>query len=283
MILHTEATKTIIDSIVHNRNRLLALTVHRMKGDRHRCFANTIPKAGTHLIERCLWLMPGIHPAGCHLRAGSGKDVRNMLWFLRLIGQGCFVTAHLAFSEERLSILESLGYRHILLIRDPRDVAVSLAFFLARPAEPFSRKANIANRSFFRNLRSMDERITVAITGEPSIALPSLDQKYETYLPWVEHGSLLVKFEDLVGPRGGGSLERQIVSIMRMASHLGIMLSEKQAAEIADRCYSTRSMTYRRGLIGDWRNHFRQEHKTLLKEQAGRWLIKLGYEQSNDW
>jgi len=38
------------------------------------------------------------------------------------------------------------------------------------------------------------------------------------------------------------------------------------------------SATLRRGVIGDWQNHFTDEHRVAFTEVAGRQLVELGYE-----
>lgn len=40
---------------------------------------------------------------------------------------------------------------------------------------------------------------------------------------------------------------------------------------------------YRKGVSGDWRNHFKEEHIKLFKEKYSDLLIKLGYESDSDW
>lgn len=40
---------------------------------------------------------------------------------------------------------------------------------------------------------------------------------------------------------------------------------------------------YRKGVTGDWKNHFREEHKRFFKERYGAVLIKLGYERDENW
>lgn len=39
----------------------------------------------------------------------------------------------------------------------------------------------------------------------------------------------------------------------------------------------------RKGVAGDWKNHFEEEHKQFFKDKYGSLLIQLGYEQNNDW
>ena len=40
---------------------------------------------------------------------------------------------------------------------------------------------------------------------------------------------------------------------------------------------------YRKGIPGDWKNHFNEEHKKFFKENYNRLLVKLGYEKDDKW
>jgi hypothetical protein len=44
-----------------------------------------------------------------------------------------------------------------------------------------------------------------------------------------------------------------------------------------------KSHTFRSGKTGGWKQHFTDEHKSLFKDVAGDLLVKLGYEENNDW
>lgn len=39
----------------------------------------------------------------------------------------------------------------------------------------------------------------------------------------------------------------------------------------------------RKGIEGDWKNHFSEGHKKMVKDCAGTELIMAGYEENNDW
>jgi hypothetical protein len=40
---------------------------------------------------------------------------------------------------------------------------------------------------------------------------------------------------------------------------------------------------WRKGVSGDWKNHFTNEDKQQFKSIAGELLVELGYEQGTDW
>lgn len=40
---------------------------------------------------------------------------------------------------------------------------------------------------------------------------------------------------------------------------------------------------YRKGVAGDWRNYFTEEHRAFFKERYPGLVVKLGYETSADW
>ena len=41
--------------------------------------------------------------------------------------------------------------------------------------------------------------------------------------------------------------------------------------------------TFRKGAIGNWHDHFSDEHKQALKDVTGDLLMGLGYEPKNNW
>jgi hypothetical protein len=40
---------------------------------------------------------------------------------------------------------------------------------------------------------------------------------------------------------------------------------------------------FRKGVAGDWTNHFRDEDRRIFNEEAGRALVELGYEANERW
>jgi hypothetical protein len=87
----------------------------------------------------------------------------------------------------------------------------------------------------------------------------------------------------LVGPRGGGDGAAQRQTIHGIADAIEKPLSERDVTSLVDKVWSPSSATFRKGAIGDWRNHFGEEHRAAFKELAGPQLIALGYERDLDW
>lgn len=44
-----------------------------------------------------------------------------------------------------------------------------------------------------------------------------------------------------------------------------------------------RKRFYRKGVVGDWKNHFSDEDKQVFKDIAGDMLVRLGYEKNLNW
>lgn len=265
-----------------------------------RVLLNTPPKSGTHLLGECLSLMPKMMFSGRHFAlANSIESSREepIYWVAgqhpeldesRLNGllgkcpQGMFVTAHAGFHPDFKRILEDLDFKQIVLLRDPRDVAVSHTFYVKRWG------GHQFHKHYVETLKSDEERILTDITGidRNAVDLPSLSirELFEGFIPWLEDPStLVVRFEDLVGPLGGGDGEKQLAQIQRIGDFVERPLTQDQARRIAEKVFVKSSVTFRKGQIGDWQNHFTEAHRRAFKEAAGEILIKLGYEKDSDW
>ncbi len=246
-----------------------------------RILANSVPKAGTHLLTRCLSLLPGITDSGLRCR-GHVVDA-SLEAQLREVGGGCFIPVHLTYTDERGRLLTDLGFKMALIIRDPRDIVVSHFHYVTYR----SRRHRL--HAYYTSLQDDHTRLMVSITGvlepqnDPKIRLPDIDRRCRGFLAWEDHGACVVKFGNLVGPHGGGSSEAQRKEIKRLAEHVGLHLDEMDIERIASRVYDQKSSTFRKGKTGDWKNHLTPEHKAAFKRVAGKLLIDLGYERDLQW
>ena len=274
--------------------RLAARTVVFYPGPR--VLATSVPKAGTHLVASLLknfprmmfsgrhsslaeWALPGTRPDV----AGNVPEVdwERLEQALSKINRGHFMTSHFPAVPELTRLLRRLDYKTIFMIRDPRDVAISNAFYITRLKRHFLNQR-------FNDMASLDERIMACITGIPatdgSPGLISIGQRVTNYVGWKDDPSThLCRFEDLVGASGGGSDETQRREIESIATHVNRTLSPADVERIARKTWSQDSSTFRKGVIGDWKNHFTAAHREAFKKVAGQELIDLGFERNFDW
>lgn len=227
----------------------------------------SIPKCGTHLMGKLLSILtdqthrtPGINGAG-----GSEHIVEDAL---KLYNEGKFSHIHFNFSTKGIRLYKEFGIKPFFIYRDPRDQIIAWAL-----------SENTDSGC------SIEERIFHALDPEREYfwGYHGINDLYTNIMPWAAAPSVCaVKFEDLVGPTGGGSIEKQYATIERIANHLGMPLSHAIIAAIAKELFGN-TRTFREGKIDSWKEYFTQEHKEFFKKNAGQILIDLGYETDFNW
>ena len=99
-----------------------------------------------------------------------------------------------------------------------------------------------------------------------------------------EIDNITLKFEDLVGLRGGGNSEDQIFSLNALINYLGLedKFDQDKISIIAKNSFGV-SGTFRKGKIGAWTKVFSETDKKIFKSKVGDLLIDLNYETNKDW
>lgn len=243
----------------------------RIRGsDAPRILCITIPKSGTHLLERALCLHPALHRARLPtIHEGNLQDHGGLRTMLPCLRPGQVLLAHLPYQPHFDDAVRSHDVRSLLLVRDPRDVAVSEAHYaLARPDVPGH--AAVAAEP------DLAGRIRVVIEGRDGELAPLAD-RLRRFVGWLESGARLVRFEDLVGPEGGGDLERQCDTLRDVFAHIGLPVTGNELGRLRNRLFSAASPTFRRGRTGGWRDDFTPEIDALFLERAGPLLGTFGY------
>jgi hypothetical protein len=249
--------------------------------ERPKVLSISVPKSGTNLLSRVLALMPGLRHAQVNLQ--RPKDVNHLRACLERGYRGSFIKGHVHFTEAFAQVVEELDYKRILIVRDPRDVTVSLMYWAT-----YKYKEHRL-RPYLQSFPSDAARLQAIIEGAPAAVLgderplQNVGKFVGIFLPWIEHDTYLIKFEELVGPQGGGSRESQEAVLLGLSKYLSITLTEEDLQRIITEAFSSRSHTFRKGQIGDWKNHYTEEHKQAFKRIAGDLLIEMGYEQDEAW
>lgn len=160
----------------------------------------------------------------------------------------------------------------IVHIRDLRDVCVALTFSSSKELD-----------KVLGNDSSFDDRLMYVIQHSDVLRYHDCKKNAECAVEWLKRKETVVsRFEDLVGAKGGGSDEAQKETISRIAKALNIRVSKSTWKQIDEKLFGGNT-TFRKGQIGEWKKHFTEKHKTAFKIAMGDILISLGYADDNEW
>lgn len=253
----------------------------------------TVPKSGSHMVIKALHLMTGAISIW-HTKFPSFHYIPS--------GEG-FLYTHFCLSPQlERDYAELPKLKKIINIRDLRDVAVSIVNQIKKTPWPGMSKEQ---REEFLSW-SFDEQLLFAINfdydvkevtsvapNSLQVSLSKIAQQAGCYAK--DPGNLVCRYEDLVGPMGGGSEEAQVEEVRKIASFLELSFTREQLYEIASQLYgdeinpfgkkgfSNFQSTFHQGQIGSWKRVFKQVHKNAFKEKLGEALIDLGYETDLCW
>jgi hypothetical protein len=255
-------------------------------GDAPPIFGNSKPKSGSHLLLQILngftQIMPYKYveadPVRTIEKKGRRKKKGEVLNELRQIPQGVIGWGYVEASPENVAFLCQPQRVNYFIYRDPRDMLVSQVFFATDMHEEHGM------HEFYKSLPDFGERLKVAITGidHDGLYMVSVKQRYAGVFEWLQQEEVMcLRFEDLINNR-----DATLHAMLDEVESTGYKIPtprEKALAVLAEAIQPRKSHTFRSGKTGGWREHFTEGHKKLFKEVAGDLLVRLGYEDNNDW
>ncbi|MEO0808239.1 MAG: sulfotransferase domain-containing protein [Cyanobacteria bacterium J06643_4] len=254
---------------------------------------NSYPKSGTHLLYQILYSIPSLQKwddiVSVQALCGIMNTAAHLRWKIGSAPNGSIVRSHLMHCDDVLQVLAEFDCKILFIYRDLRDVAVSHARWVMKEERIFLHQV-------YKQAASFDEQLMYSITGVPvgtpfasNLSQPDIGTDFSRWRGWTHDVNVCaVKFEDLVGERGGGSEEKRIFLIEQILDYLEISLSPSQIkAQFASRTLNpAESHTFRKGGkggIGGWKTFFKETHKQAFKSVAGNTLIALDYERDSAW
>jgi len=249
-------------------------------------FGNSKPKSGSHLLTQILngftQIMPykyvDAEPIRTITQDGRRRTADEILADLRRVPQGVIGWGYVDATDENASFLTGVGRVNYFIYRDPRDMLVSQVFFATDMHEGHGM------HEYYNSLSDFGERLKVAITGidQDGLKMVSVKQRYEGVFHWLGQKNVMcIRFEDLINNR-----DDTLNSMLEEVEKAGykIPTPRKEALSVlVDSIQPKKSHTFRSGKTGSWKQYFTDEHKSLFKEVTGDLLVKLGYEENNDW
>ncbi len=191
-----------------------------------------------------------------------------------------FSTAHFNVAEDFHRFwLDHPEYVKIIQIRDLRDVCVSCVFHQSDEIEKEIGPCSFADKLLF--VITLGNRAT-------KNRLFHIKKQAQLAADWMQCSETVVcRFENLIGEKGGGNLEPQRNQILAIAKNLKIDLNAEKLEWITTNLFGIISgpsipSTFREGKAGSWRYYFDEVHKKAFIEHLGEIQLNLGYNLFDD-
>jgi hypothetical protein len=247
----------------------------------------TLPKSGTHFLNL---LMPslGFRRHFCELdeiTAGlidpdpevSREHARRLVDIIEAMPQDAFIIDHVPYHSALIHWLMKRDVRVVTLIRNPYDFVVSLSHHLRKhPTESAPADLGVhALQHWICNGQTEDE------SERPRTPL---GKRYLTRFDgWVsDKRAFVLRFEDVIGPRGGGAFSRQVATSMELRDFLGLTLDNAALARAFTCSFNTGVALFRKGQIGSWRTEMHPNTAELIRLMFGALMRAWGYTEDGE-
>ncbi|MCK4943589.1 MAG: sulfotransferase domain-containing protein [Candidatus Aminicenantes bacterium] len=270
--------------------------------DLPRVIINSFPKSGTHLLGRLVenlgfidlpimlvedfcvdfnkrgdWhTWKPIVDSGITEFSNPSRKPESTEISLRRIRNGQFCTSHLKYSKFSSLSLKYLKIKHLFIIRDIRDCIISQE----RWRRDLKAHDFLPKWFFYLNaLKSDEERLLTVIEGKDRFLEP-----YSYHLDygwgWLDDSNvLIVRYENLIGPKGGGTVNKQKEEIKMVANYLGCKRSDKDIEQMANNLWGSKTRTMKYGKSKYWKDKFTPEVNESFHKHYDHYMKKLGYTQ----
>lgn len=246
-------------------------------------FIAGLPKSGTTWLERMLCSLPYFQtimlPSAVYFEQKNNGSHNFEFFkdtFLKLQKSNSVLKLHLHGSANNREAVVSANLKYVVMFRDLRDVAVSYYFYVKNtPWHP--------EHSLYKNFQTTEEGL--------SFFGKTLLLEYQDWIySWSNNkneGQLVVKYEDL------RSNTRPI--LVKILNQYEVNLNDQEIDTIVDNFSFDRlskgkknegnedKSFYRKGISGDWKNHFTSNNKAEFKAIIGQFLIDFEYEKDLKW
>ena len=236
----TERVKYYINKTI--LNHLISLKPNKIIG-RFYCpkvLVNSIPKAGTHLLESSLERMPMIRNTNLKtiIESWNSLEVQTIEKLLKF-KNGQIRTSHLPYYEELHKVTMENEISTIFVIRNPLSIIMSHMKYVTYL------DTHHPVHKYFLDLENDDKRLMALIKGVPGI-VSGIKEVLEKFSGWLDKDNVtVVRFEDLVGAKGGGSDKAQEHEIIRIMDVLKIKYDSENLDYIKLKTFNEKSLTFR--------------------------------------
>ena len=257
-------------------------------------FINSLPKSGTNLIAKLVRLM-GVDNSGksvafssilgryqfakscMRLAHFSGNNVpiglefpvcadyRWLAHYLKL-RDNQYISGHAAYTEQLAHLLKVNNVSQIQVFRHPAAVLVSWAKFIAEDRNNWHPSHKIISGL------SLEQRCRFLLTG----GLVQNGKYYQSSFAeilhrtegWIDSSAMIVRYEDIVGSKGGGNDDIQRSAIASVMRHIGKEFNRSELDRLQEQLYGG-THTFRSGQIDSWRSELSESTLQLIQDKLG--------------
>lgn len=255
----------------------------------------SIPKSGTHLMKKCLTMLTGLSAAG--FPDEWHRDTQHLAAILEYVellnSRNQFLSVHSyshLFDDPLVDFLNHHpDYIPIIQIRDLRDAFVSVLYHgnVMDYLKEEMRHESVVSTAYHKDDYTLDDILTHALTRKDENNQKVMNYMFSDTLPFMFYlmnlpRAVVVRFEDLVGAKGGGNDDIQRMVVAQLANALSIELPRNRLNLIAHSLFGQSkgpdvSVTFRSGKIGSWKTYFSDEHLQLFNQYWSEDQRALGY------
>lgn len=234
----------------------------------------SLGKSGT----QWLWKLLGQLPSFSLFDMAAHKCTATTIEETNLVGEGEVIYSHMRHSENLVKHLNERNFRIFYIFRDLRDALVS-EYHHKKYLNP---KVMVPLHPI---LSQIDDEHAFEI--ENILQWTSVANGYRDVQNWLEEPSAFaMSYEELL---------KDSASVLERALRFHKIDVDRPSIESAvDACsFKTTSgrvpgkedkkSHLRKGIVGDWRNHFTPSQKEDFKEAFNDMLVEYGYESDGDW
>jgi hypothetical protein len=175
---------------------------------------------------------------------------------------------HIHADDELLNALRVAGIKPVFIYRDPRDCLVS--------AVHWASKGKPEHVSGMLGRLSEEDALLALLSGRDSL-IP-FARWFDAYRSWLDvPDAIFLRFEDIIGVRGGGSDARQKECFENVVSGLGIQVTPQVFETALSMAFNPRAGTFRSGQIGGWQESFSKKVAQEFEQKAGHLLNLWNY------
>ncbi|MGB7978475.1 MAG: hypothetical protein WCF19_04860 [Chlamydiales bacterium] len=200
-------------------------------------------------------------------RAPWNRKTMDQIW-AKNEKNGTFLHLHAPFTVTLENYLLEHSCINFFIKRDPRDQIVSLL-------------------NHYKHIHLNDPSLASIVSDDEKLLLMiRKDLRRETlyFKGWVHSPACCtLDFSKLMGNHGGAATDLDALGeLKKIAAALKVDISDQDLYNVYKSNFG-KGYSFFKGKVGAWKEYFKEEHKTAVKEEIGDLLIELGYEQDFNW